>query len=55
MRVLDLYAGMGGWSAPARDQDHDVTRVELDTRFDAEVHAKAAGVCKSAVSVTCGA
>jgi len=39
VRVLDLYAGMGGWSQPARDRGHDVTRVELDSRFDAEVHA----------------
>lgn len=39
MRVLDLFAGMGGWSQAFRDRGHDVTRVELDTRFEAEIHA----------------
>lgn len=39
MRVLDLFAGLGGWSAPFRDRGHDVYRVELDPRFPAELHA----------------
>lgn len=38
MRVLDLFAGMGGWSQAFRDRGHDVTRVELDERFEAEIH-----------------
>ena len=39
LRILDLYAGLGGWSAPARERGHDVVRVELDERLEAEVHA----------------
>lgn len=39
MRVLDLFAGLGGWSAPARNRGHVVTRVEIETRMEAEVHA----------------
>lgn len=39
LRVLDLFAGLGGWSQAFRDRGHDVTRVELDTRFEAEIHA----------------
>lgn len=39
MKVLDLFAGLGGWSQAFRDRGHDVTRVELDTRFEAEIHA----------------
>ena len=39
MRVVDLFSGMGGWSQPALDRGHEVTRVELDTRFPAEIHA----------------
>lgn len=38
MRVLDLFAGLGGWSQAFRDRGHDVTRVELDPRFEAEIH-----------------
>lgn len=39
MRVLDLFAGMGGWSQAFADRGHDVVRVELDERYEAEVHA----------------
>lgn len=39
LRVLDLFAGLGGWSQAFRDRGHDVTRVELDERFEAEVYA----------------
>jgi hypothetical protein len=39
MRVLDLFSGMGGWSQAFRDRGHEVVRVELDPRFEAEIHA----------------
>lgn len=37
--VLDLFAGLGGWSEPARELGLDVVRVDNDERFDVEVHA----------------
>lgn len=33
MRVLDLFAGMGGWSQAFRDRGHDVFRVEIESRY----------------------
>lgn len=33
MRVLDLFAGLGGWSAAARDRGHDVRTLDLEPRF----------------------
>jgi hypothetical protein len=33
VRVLDLYSGLGGWSQPALDGGHEVTRVEWDQRL----------------------
>lgn len=39
MRVLDLFAGKGGWSAAFRDRGHDVYRVDLAERFEVESHA----------------
>lgn len=33
MRVLDLFAGLEGWSAPWRDRGHDVISVDNDPRF----------------------
>lgn len=39
MRVLDLFSGLGGWSAHARAVGDDVTRVELEPNLEAEVHA----------------
>lgn len=39
MKVLDLFAGKGGWSQAFRDRGHDVTRVEIDERYEAERHA----------------
>lgn len=39
MKVLDLFSGLGGWSQAFRERGHDVTRVELDERYDAEHHA----------------
>lgn len=39
LRVLDLFSGMGGFSQAFRDRGHEVVRVELDERYEAEVHA----------------
>lgn len=39
LRVLDLFSGLGGWSAPARERGHTVVRVELEEHLEAEVHA----------------
>lgn len=36
MKVLDLFSGLEGWSAPFRARGHDVYRVELNERFPAE-------------------
>lgn len=37
--MLDLFAGLGGASASFRKSGWDVVRIELDTTFDAEIHA----------------
>ena len=34
MTVLDLFAGLEGWSAPFRARGHDVISVDVDPRFD---------------------
>ena len=39
MLVVDLFSGLGGWSKPALDRGHEVFRVEMEPRFDAELHA----------------
>jgi hypothetical protein len=39
MRVIDLFSGAGGWSAPFIDAGDEVFRVEIDPRFPAELHA----------------
>jgi hypothetical protein len=39
LRVVDLFSGMGGWSAPFIDAGDEVFRVEIDHRFPAELHA----------------
>lgn len=36
IRVLDLFSGLEGWSAPWRERGHEVYRVELNKRFHAE-------------------
>ena len=33
MRVLDLFSGLGGWSAPFKAADHEVVTLDLDARF----------------------
>lgn len=39
MRVWDLFAGLEGWSAPFRERGHQVTSIDIDTRFTVDVHA----------------
>lgn len=40
MRVLDLFAGMRGWSQPFADRGHDVFTIELDRKFpDIDLYA----------------
>lgn len=39
MRVLDLFAGLGGWSRPFKDFGHEVFTTDIDTRFDVDLHA----------------
>ena len=34
MRVLDLFSGLGGWSAAFKDRGHEVTTIDLDYRFN---------------------
>lgn len=36
MNVLDLFAGLGGWSAPFRERGHDVRTLDYDRRFDVD-------------------
>ena len=39
MRVLDLFAGTGSATVDFREAGHDVVRVEMDRRFEAEIYA----------------
>lgn len=39
LRVLDLYAGLKGWSQPFADRGHDTYTVELDPAFDPDLVA----------------
>lgn len=39
LRVLDLFSGLGGWSAAFKARGHDVTTVEIDPRFGATITA----------------
>lgn len=36
MRILDLFSGLGGFSAAFRDRGHTVTTLDLDPRFRAD-------------------
>ena len=38
-RVLDLFAGLEGWSEPWREAGHDVFSVDIDEEFDVDLHA----------------
>jgi len=39
MKVLDLFAGLGGWSKPFIENGHEVCRVDWDKRFELELVA----------------
>jgi hypothetical protein len=39
MKVLDLFAGLKGWSEPFEARGHEVFSVDLDERFDVSSHA----------------
>ena len=39
MKVLDLFAGLGGWSAAFQDRGHEVVTVELNDKLPATIHA----------------
>lgn len=39
MRVLDLYAGLEGWSEPWRRDGHEVFSVDWDASFPVDLHA----------------
>ena len=41
MRVLDLFAGLGGWSAPFLERGHDVTTVDINPGFAPTICADA--------------
>lgn len=39
LRVLDLFAGLEGWSAPWRERGHEVYSVDNSEDFDVDSHA----------------
>lgn len=39
MRVIDLFSGLGGWSAAFRDRGHDVFTVDIEERFKPDLVA----------------
>lgn len=39
MRVLDLFAGLEGWSGPFRAAGHDVLSLDNDPRFEVDITA----------------
>lgn len=41
MKVLDLFAGLGGWSGPFIERGHDVTTLDIEERFDPTIRADA--------------
>lgn len=38
MRVLDLFAGLKGWSEPFEERGHEVFSIDIDPRFDVSLH-----------------
>ena len=47
MKVLDLFAGLEGWSRPFREAGHEVFSVDWDTKFDVDLHADIRGLSAS--------
>jgi hypothetical protein len=39
LQVIDLFAGLGGWSKPFIDRGHEVFRVDWDDSFELELSA----------------
>jgi hypothetical protein len=39
MKVLDLFAGLGGWAEPFRERGHEVVTVDIEPRFDCTITA----------------
>jgi hypothetical protein len=39
VRVLDLFSGLGGWSAPFVERGHEVITVDIDPRFKPDIVA----------------
>ena len=37
MKVLDLYSGLEGWSSVFRERGHDVTTLDYDPKFGADI------------------
>lgn len=38
MKVLDLFAGLKGWSQPWADRGHETFSIDYDIRFDVDAH-----------------
>jgi hypothetical protein len=39
MRVLDLFSGLGGWSAAFKERGHDVLTVDIEPKFKPDIVA----------------
>jgi hypothetical protein len=39
LEVLDLFSGLGGWSAPFRDRGHKVTTLDVEPSFEPDIVA----------------
>ncbi len=39
LKVLDLFAGLKGWSEPFERRGHEVFSIDNDVRFDVDLHA----------------
>lgn len=39
LKVLDLFAGLQGWSKPFRDRGHDVLSLDLESEFGCDITA----------------
>ena len=37
MKVIDLFAGLEGWSKPFRERGHDVCSTDVDPRFEVDI------------------
>ena len=39
MRVLDLFSGLGGWSAAFKDRGHEITTLDFEPKFHPDIVA----------------